>query len=154
VSSPFLNRIADLIRHLGTENDNEIVVTVRALKRRLESKQKNFSDLGNAIVDMENGGLAQKAMERIRDAAYAKGLADAKRAQIEGQVVYGLKPDGSPDWLAIALYCQRQKNRIEPNSYKFIDDMCSRLSWEGREPIGKQGPYLLSIFRGIGGKIK
>jgi hypothetical protein len=150
--SKFLDRIADLIRHLGTEHDNEIIVTVRTLQRTLESKHKNFSDLGNAIVEMENGGLAQKAMERIRDAAYAKGLADAKRAQVEGQVVYGLKPDGSQDWQAIAIHCQRRKDLIEPNSHRFVDDMAGRLAW-GRVPTEKQGRYLLSIFRQIGGRI-
>jgi hypothetical protein len=92
-------------------------------------------------------------MERIRDAAYAKGLADAKREHtVEAQVVYGLQPNGSHDWEAIALHCQRQKSRIEPGSHKFIDDMASRMTW-GREPSEKQGKYLLSIFRQLGGRM-
>jgi hypothetical protein len=145
-------KIADLVRRLGTDHEPEAVTVVRMLKRLLASQNVTFTDLGDAIEKLANGGLTQSAMEQIRDAGYAKGLADAEQKHAEAQSVYGLRPDGSTDWEAVALYCQRQKHRIEAAKHQFVDDMAARMSW-GREPIGKQGPYLLSIFRQVGGRV-
>jgi hypothetical protein len=145
-------RLADLVRRLGTEHDGEIIATVRALKRSLESRGLTFTDLGDGIEKLATGGLTQSEMERIRDASYAKGVLDTGRKFAEGQAVYGLRPDGSTDWEAIALYCQREKARLDPQRHRFVDDMAARMTW-GVEPIGKQGPYLLSLFRQIGGRI-
>jgi hypothetical protein len=146
-------KIADLIRRLGTDHEPEAVTVVRMLKRLLASQNVTFTDLGDAIEKLATGGLTQTAMEQIRDAGYAKGLADAEQKYAEAQSVFGLHPDGSTNWEAVALHCQRQKHRIEAAKHEFVDDMASRMSW-GRDPIGKQGPYLLSIFRQIGGRIK
>ena len=130
----------------------EAVATVRTLKRALASQNLTFTDLGDGIEKLATGGLTQSAMEQIRDAGYAKGLADAEQKHAEAPGVYGLRPDGSTDWEAIALYCQRQKHRIEAQHHQFVDDMASRMTW-GREPSEKQGRYLLSLFRQIGGRI-
>jgi hypothetical protein len=145
-------KLADLIRRLSTEHEGEIVATVRALGRSLASRGLTFTDLGDGIEKLATGGLTQSEMERIRDTSYAKGLADAERKFAEGHAVYGLRPDGSPDWEEIALHCQRQKSRLEARHHQFVDDMASRLTW-GREPTSeKQGKYLLSLFRQIGGR--
>jgi hypothetical protein len=145
-------RLADLVRRLGTEHDGEIIATVRALGRTLASRGLTFTDLGDGIEKLATGGLTQGEMERIRDTSYAKGVADTERRFAEGQAVYGLRPDGSHDWEEIALQCQRQKDRLEARHRQFIDDMASRMTW-GREPTSeKQGKYLLSLFRQIGGR--
>jgi hypothetical protein len=144
-------RLADLIRLLGTEHDGEAIATVRALGRTLASRGLTFTDLGDGVEKLASGGLTQSEMERIRDVAYAKGLADAEHKRAEGQSVYGLRPDGSHDWEEIALHCQRQKQRLEAKHHQFVDDMASRLTW-GREPSERQGKYLLSLFRQIGGR--
>jgi hypothetical protein len=145
-------KLADLIRRLGTEHEGEAVATVRALGRALASRGLTFTDLGDGIEKLASGGLTQSAMEQIRDAAYAKGLADAEHKHAERQVVYGLRPDGSHDWEEIALYCQRQKARLEAKHHQFVDDMAARMTWS-REPSEKQGRYILSLFRQIGGRI-
>jgi hypothetical protein len=144
-------KLADLIRRLGTEHEGEAVATVRALGRTLASRGLTFTDLGDGLEKLATGGLTQSEMERIRDAAYAKGVLDAERKHAEDQAVYGLRPDGSHDWEEIALHCQRRKDRLEAKHHQFIDDMSARLVW-GREPSEKQGKYLLSLFRQIGGR--
>jgi hypothetical protein len=151
MTKTYEQRIADLIRMLSTEHDSEAIAAVRALGRTLASRNLTFTDLGDGIEKLSTGGLTQGEMERIRDAAYAKGLADAEHKRAEGQAVYGLRPDGSHDWEEIALHCQRQKQRLEAKHHQFVDDMASRLTW-GREPSEKQGKYLLSLFRQIGGR--
>ena len=144
-------RIADLIRRLGSDHDGEVTATVHVLKRLLASQSVSFTDLGNAIEKLATGGLAEAQMKQLFDAGYAKGAADAERKRIAQQAAHGLKPDGSTDWEAVALYCQREKSRLEANHHQFIDDMASRMTW-GREPTDRQGTYLISLFRKLGGE--
>jgi hypothetical protein len=146
-------RLADLVRRLGTEHEGEAIATVRALGRTLASRGLTFTDLGDGIEKLATGGLTQGEMERIRDASYAKGVLDTERKLAEGQAIFGLRSNGETDWEAIALYCQREKARVvEAKSREFVDDMASRMTW-GREPSEKQGRYLLSIFRQLGGRM-
>jgi hypothetical protein len=149
----FEAKIADLVRLLGSEYEGEILAAQSALKRLLASQDVGFNDLGNAIEKLASGGLAEAEMKRLFDAGYQKGVEDAERRRVEAQTVLGLHADGSPDWEAVALRCQREKSRIETKHHEFIDDMASRMTW-GREPTERQGKYLLSIFRGIGGRIR
>jgi hypothetical protein len=146
----FEARIADLVRRLGTDFEGEAVATWSALKRLLASCDATYTDLGNAI---ETGGLAEAEMKRLFNAGYQKGVEDTERKRIAQETALGFKPDGSPDWEAIALYCQRQKARLEAKHRQFVDDMASRMTW-GREPTERQGIYLLSLFRQLGGRMK
>jgi hypothetical protein len=44
----------------------------------------------------------------------------------------GQRLDGSYDWLAIALFCQRETTRLRNGKEReFVDDMASRLSFPG-----------------------
>jgi hypothetical protein len=151
---PFETRIADLVRLLGSESEGEVLNAHRALKRVLASRCVGFTDLGNAIEKLATGGLADDQMQRLFDAGYQKGLKDAARKQVEAEGAFGLRPDGSPDWESIALYCQREKGRLkEDRHHQFVDDMASRMTWS-LEPTPKQATYLLSLFRQLGGRVK
>jgi hypothetical protein len=150
---PFETRIADLIRRLGSDFEGEVIATWRALKRLLASRDVSFTDLGDAVEKLATGGLEEDAMKRIFDAGYTKCAEDMERKHTEAQAVFGLHPDGSTDWEAIALHCQKEKHRIEAKHHQFVDDMASRMTW-AREPTEKQGKYLLSLFRGVGGRMR
>jgi hypothetical protein len=149
----FESRIADLVRRFGTDFEGEVIAVWRALKRLLASRNVTFTDLGDAVEKLATGGLEEEAMKRVYDAGHAQGVEEAERKYAEAQAVYGLRADGSTDWEAVALHCQKQKHLIENKHHQFVDDMCSRLAW-GREPSEKQGRYLISLFRGIGGRMK
>jgi hypothetical protein len=146
-------KIANLVRRLGSEHDGEKLATVNALGRLLASNNVTFTDLGDAVEKLATGGLEEAELKRVFDAGYAKGVEEAQRERAAEQAVFGLRSDGSTDWEAIALHCQKEKHRIEAKHHQFLDDMASRLTW-GREPSDKQGKYLISLFRGIGGRIK
>jgi hypothetical protein len=151
----FETKIADLVRLLGSDSEGEVLNTYRALKRLLATQDVTFTDLGNAYEKLATGGLAEAHMQRLFDAGYQKGLTDATRQQAEEQAVYGQRPDGSFDWQAIALFCQREKERLrEDRQRTFVDDMAGRLSWPGREPTPAQANWLLALFRQLGGRIK
>jgi hypothetical protein len=147
-------KLADLIRRLGSDHDGEVVAAVHALRRSLASRGLTFTDLGDGVEKLASGGLTQTAMEQIRDAAYARGVADTEREHAKAETIYGLHADGETNWEAIALYCQRQKRRLDARHHQFIDDMSSRLTWGGAPSSEKQGRYLLSLFRQIGGRLE
>jgi hypothetical protein len=150
----FEGRVADLVRKLGTDFEQEALAAWGALKRLLASQGASFTDLGNAIEKLATGGLADDQMQRVYDAGRAQGLADAERKHAEAQAAYGLRSDGSPDWEGIALYCQREKGRLKEDRHRqFVDDMASRMTWS-REPTPKQATYLLSLFRQLGRRVK
>jgi hypothetical protein len=149
----FETKIADLIRMFGTENEHEAKATWWALKRLLASRGVSFTDLGNAIEKLATGGLEEAELKRVFDAGYAKGVAETKREHAEAQAVFGLRPDGSPNWEAMAVQCQREKARIEVKYHKFVDDMAADMTW-GREPSDKQGKFILSLFRQVGGRMQ
>jgi hypothetical protein len=147
-------RIADLVRLLGSDSEGEVLNAHGALKRLLASRSVGFTDLGNAIEKLATGGLADDQMRRVFDAGYQKGLEEAIRKQVEAEGAFGLRPDGSPDWEGIALYCQREKGRLKEDRHRqFVDDMASRMTWS-REPTPKQATYLLALFRQLGGRVK
>jgi hypothetical protein len=148
----FEMKLADLIRKFGTEFEGEAIATWRALGRLLAAHDATFTDLGNGIEKLATGGLEEAEMRRLFDAGFAKGLLEAERKQAEEHIVYGERADGSTDWEAISLFCQREKARLEAKHHQFVDDMAARLVW-GREPTEKQGKYLLSVFRQLGGRI-
>jgi hypothetical protein len=151
-AKPFETRIADLVRRFGTEHEGEAIATWRALGRLLASRDISFTDLGDGIEKLVTGGLAKAQMEQLFDAGYQKGAEDEARKHLVEETVFGRRPDGTQDWEAIALFCQRAKARLETKHHQFIDDMASRMTW-GREPSDRQGIYLLSLFRQLGGRV-
>jgi len=52
----------------------------------------------------------------------------------------------------VALYVQREKQRLQANHHQFVDDMASRTVWD-HEPSPRQHKYLHSLFLKLGGKI-
>jgi hypothetical protein len=147
-------RIADLVRPLGSQFDGEVLNAHGALKRLLASRGVSFADLGNAIEKLETGGLEEAEVHRVFHAGYQKCLQDLARRQAEEQAVYAQRLDGSTDWGAVALYCQREMGRLNEDRHRqFVDDMASRVTWS-RDPTPKQATYLLSLFRQLGGWIK
>ena len=72
-------KIADLVRRLGTDYEGEIVATVGVLKRLLVSQGVTFTDLGDAVERLATGGLIEAEMKRVFDAGYHKGVEDTER---------------------------------------------------------------------------
>jgi hypothetical protein len=146
-------KLAAVIRLMGSPVREEALSAFDALGRLLASRGVTFTEFGDGIEKLATGGLEEAEMKRLYDAGYAKGLEDATRRQFEAESVYGLRADGSHDWQAIALFCQRENGGLKANEKQFVDDMAGRLSWSGREPTPKQGDWLLAIFRKLGGRL-
>jgi hypothetical protein len=150
------SRLGDIIRKLSSDSDGEIVATIHALRRVLESSGVDVHALADHI---ENGhGLTEADKQEIQHAvesARADGYADGVRAAEARQNGAGTfrNTDGKLDWTEVALFVQREKHRLPDKHHEFIDDMAARSAW-GREPTQKQHQYLHSLFYKLGGRIR
>jgi hypothetical protein len=148
------SKLGDVIRLLTSDNEGEIVATVCALRRILESCDADLHALADYV---ENAGLTEDDKEKIRveiENAHAFGYAEGVRAAEAKQngVDAFRNADGSLDWTQVALFVQREKQRLPSTHHDFIDDMAARTVY-GREPTPKQHKYLHSLFFKLGGKI-
>jgi hypothetical protein len=147
------SRLGDVIRRLSSESDGEIVATVRAIRRMLETHDADIHDLADHI---ENG-LTETDKQEIRaaiEAARVDGYAEGVRmaeARHNGTGVFR-NTDGKLDWTEVALFLQREKYRLPEKHHEFIDGMAARTPF-GREPTQRQHQYLHSLFHKLGGRI-
>jgi len=151
------SKLGDIIRRLISKSDGEIVATVHALRRILESAGADVHDLADHVENGRNGGLSEADKEKIRTEiknAHALGYAEGVQAAEAKQHGTGAfrNTDGSLEWSEIALFLQRNKHRLDTRHHDFIDDMAARTVY-GREPTPKQHQYLHSLFYKLGGKI-
>ena|SRR5262249_47185487 len=143
--------LGNIIRMLMSDNQGDALAALCAMARLLESNGCTFHDLADHI---ENGsGLSEDDKRKIKDfgeARYADGVKAAEARQ-HGTGAFR-NTDGAIEWTEVALYCQRQKHRLDAKHHEFIDAMASRTVY-GREPTPKQHQYLHSLFFKLGGKI-
>jgi hypothetical protein len=144
------SRLGDIVRRLSSSSDGEIVATVYAMRRILESVGTDLHGLA-AHLEASNGKhIPEEKLQRVWDAAYARGVRDTENKQHGSDDFLGT--DGKPTWEAVALFLQRNKHRLDLKHHEFIDDMAARTAW-GHEPTGRQHKYLHSLFYKLGGKI-
>ena len=147
-------KIALTLRLLDSNNSGEVVAAVHALKRLLQSLGTDWDGLASGFEKIlnsnGNGAITQADMKRAIDDAYAQGVQDAEN-RLHGVTDFS-NTDGKPPWEAIALFCQRNKDRLDAKHHQFIDDMAGRTVY-GREPSEKQHKYLHSLFYRLGGKL-
>jgi hypothetical protein len=149
------SKLGDLIRRLSSDSDGEIVATVYAMLRLLQSSGVDIHALADHI---ENGrGLTEADKRKIRSEienaraiGYAEGVMAAEAKQ-HGTGAFR-NTDGKLEWTEVALFVQREKHRLASKHHEFIDDMASRTVY-GREPTPKQHQYLHSLLYKLGGKI-
>jgi hypothetical protein len=146
-------KIACTLRLLDSDQAGEIVAAVHALKRLLQALGTDFDGLARGFEKILNGGgkaITQAEMQKAISDAYAAGVQDAENKLHDGHDFQNA--DGKPPWEAIALFLQRNKNRLDARHHDFVDDMASRTAF-GREPTERQHKYLHSLFFKLGGKI-
>jgi hypothetical protein len=144
------SRLGDIIRLLSSSNDGEIVATVYAMRRILKSVGTDVHGLADHLEKPNGSGVTEADLKKVFDTGYAMGVQNTQNKQ------YGMgdfrNTDGKPDWSAVALFLQRNKDRLDNKHHEFIDDMAGRTVW-GREPTERQHKYLHSLFFKLGGQI-
>jgi hypothetical protein len=150
------SELGDVIRQLASDNENIAWTALRTMARKLENYSCTFLDLAEHIEN-GGGGLNDDDKQKIRneiERAHAIGYAEGVQAAEARQHGTGAfrNTDGALEWSEVALYLQRQKQRLPSKHHEFVDDMASRTVY-GREPTPKQHQYLHSLFYKLGGKI-
>jgi hypothetical protein len=145
-------KIAYALRLLNSDTPGDVFAAAQGLIRLLQALGTDLDGLATGFEKILNGGGAitlAEMQKKISD-AYAMGVQDAENR------THGVhdfqNADGTPSWEAIALFLQRNKNRLDARHHEFIDDMASRTAF-GREPTERQHKYLHSLFYKLGGKI-
>jgi hypothetical protein len=146
-------KIACTLRLLNSDQAGEIVAAVYALKRLLQSLGTDLDGLAGGfekILDGSGKAVTQDQMQKKISEAYAAGIQDAEN-RLHGTHDFQ-STDGKPPWEAIALFLQRNKDRLAVKHHDFIDNMASRTVY-GREPTEPMHKYMHSLFFRLGGKI-
>jgi hypothetical protein len=143
------NRLAAIIRMMSSDKDGDVLNAGRALNRALKSVGRDIHDLAEVVERANGGKLGEAEMRKLYNAGYQAGVLAVESKQHGNGDFRSV--DGLPDWHEIALFCQRNDDRLRPNEREFVNDMASRSVW--REPTEKQAKWLRSIFYRLGGKI-
>jgi hypothetical protein len=140
-------KIAAVVRLLASDRDGEKLAAVAALERTLKSAGTDFNGLALGI---ENLGKSTVVPDEIK-----KKIWDAAVQHTENRL-HGAddfrSTDGKPTWQSVALYCQRNKHRLDAKHHDFIDKVAAQTVY-GREPTPPMHKYLFSLFLRLGGKI-
>jgi hypothetical protein len=140
-------RLASLVRLLNSDKDGEILATVHAIKRTLETAGTDMNGFAHGIENLgKNAEVSKAKMKQIWDAAVQH-----TENRLHGADDFA-STDGKPTWQSVALFCQRNKQRLRPQTHEFVDKMASQTVW-GREPTPNQHKYLFALFLQLGGKI-
>jgi hypothetical protein len=148
-------QLAALIRLLSSDQDGEVIATVHAITRLLETNGSDIHALaehvknGNGLTDADKQKIRSE-IENARAIGYAEGVKAAEAKQ-HGTGAFR-NTDGKLEWTEVALFVQREKHRLPGKHHEFIDDMASRTVY-GREPTPNQHKYLHNLFYKLGGKI-
>jgi hypothetical protein len=141
-------KLGNVTRRLSSSSDGEIVAAVHAMLRLLHSCGADIHALAERI---ENGGMSEKYREEVRaqikkahEVGYEKGVRAAEAR---------FRPDGKLEFSEVALFMERQINRLPPDKHEFIHKMAFYARQE-LEPTQKQGKFLFDLFvQYLGGRI-
>jgi hypothetical protein len=141
-------RIAMTIRMMASDKDGDKLAAVCALGRVLESAGTDFNGLAHGIENnLGKGAELEKAkMKQIWDTAVQH-----TENRLHGADDF-ISADGKPTWQSVALYCQRNKHRLDTKHHDFIDKVAAQTVY-GREPTERMHKYLFSLFLRLGGRI-
>src|SRR5262245_60746200 len=140
-------KIADRIRMLSSDNSGDVVAAAHALKLILASAGTDIHGLAHAIENLgKSAEVSKDEMKRIWDAAVQH-----TENRLHGADDFA-STDGKPTWQSVALFCQRNKQRLRPQTHEFVDKVAAQTVWN-REPSERQHKYLFALFLQLGGKI-
>jgi hypothetical protein len=149
-------RLGSRIRMLASAADAEVVSAARSAAEIMKSFGADFHAVADQVERRVDGagptnGVATKAdIRKIYDQGYAAGVRDAENKRFGSSDF--IDENGLPAWHEIALFCQRNIDRIKkPSECEFINDMAGKTLW--REPTERQATWLKDIFLRLGGKI-
>jgi hypothetical protein len=168
--------VPKLVRLLGmvTSNaDGEVITATHALLQVLTNAGLDIHVLVSRIEhgkaddekEKEEKKLSAGQMQKIHEAAYAKGYAEGIEAGRRSAVIAAAMPMGIIDtsdvgpgvngygWLAIAQHCAANKHLFSGKAVNFVEDIPGKIASFGR-PTPPQAKWLKDLFmQKFGGRI-
>ena len=151
-------KIAQLVRLLGTTARGERVSAWHALERTMDGAGVDWNDLGNWLerdgeLERDEGKYTESEMQEFAQAARAEGveagikigMARASHGGGNGHVIL-------PKPLDIAEYCHQRLSRMKDDTQRnFINEMYAKTRRGMNIQAGTLG-YLVSLYMKHGGK--
>ena len=145
-----VRKLVACIRMLSSNEPGDVEGAISGVQRLL----KGAIDVDvHALADrIENGGVSEKFRQEVRaqiarahEVRYEKGVRAAEAR---------FRTDGKLEFSEVALFVERQINRLPPDKHEFIHKM-ALYATQGFEPSTKQGKFLFDLFiQYLGGRIK
>jgi hypothetical protein len=135
----FDRRICDLIRMMGSDVEAERHAAVDAFYRHFKSHGVSVTAFGCAL---ENGSFTDAQRDRVKDAAFAEGVARGRREATEELAAFGLNPDGSPKSAEIVRYLKNNVHLVPPGKSREVRRRVGR----GERPLPKAWSRGLSVL--------
>ena len=146
--------LGTMFRMLESAHEGEVLAAIAGMKRLVTTRGLTFSDIAVLLENWSGEEIeAKKYSDTDAEVIYAKGVEKGRAERPQQEPTDFFDANNQPQWQAIALYCQRHYERLEPKHREFIDDMAGNTVW--RTPTERQGKYLLSLFYRLGrGKLQ
>jgi hypothetical protein len=144
--TPIADTLAKCIRRLASDQDGEVVNTVRAMGRVLQGIGADIHDVADRIEHAGNGALSEREMQEIFDAGVKEGLRRAARSN------NGISTVTMPPARDMALFCYQHIDKLTSDwEHEFIINMAS---WTRVKPLyPKQQLHLEKIYIKLHGRI-
>jgi hypothetical protein len=142
-------KLGALLRRLSSNHDGEVLATVHAIIRTLNSAGSDLHALADKVE--QTNVIPEADMKRLYQAGYDAGVA-ASEKQFYGDGDFRTVNGSDPDWSEIAKYRYRKRDQLNEREAEFIGSVSSQLVW--RAPSEKQRKWLLSILYKLGGKLE
>jgi hypothetical protein len=133
-----VRKLLACIRLLSSDKPFEAEGAMSGVQRLL--KGADVHALANRI---ENGGVNKQYQEEVRaqikkahEVGYERGVRAAEAR---------FRPDGKLEFSEVALFVERNINRVPPDKHEFIHKMAFYARQE-LEPSPKQGKFLFDLF--------
>jgi hypothetical protein len=144
IDIPNVERIAKLIRLLGSDQDGEIVATVKALQRTLKNDGLDLHALATSLTGTKT------ANPKDLNHAYRDGFRDGydrARFDDEHEETY----DDKPTWYQVAKFCAARSSLLRRRSRDFVNNMVMTTK-RGHVPTEKQAIWLHDLYVQLGGQ--
>ena len=140
-------RLAAVVRLLASNSDGEVLAAVQALRRTLQSAGTDINGLAQGI---ENLGKSTVVPDEIKRKIWDAAVQHTEN-RLHGADDF-IESTGKPTWQAVALFCQRNINRLDTRHHDFINKVAAQTVYD-QEPTERMHKYLFSLFLRLGGKI-
>jgi hypothetical protein len=149
LNEPVAKRIAKIFRMLSSDQREEVLAAVTAMKRLFKSEGLSFHDIAT-VIESCNGEIEEKKYsDKDAEIIFNRGVAKGRTEEAAPPEYYDV--DGRPRWNAIALFCQKEIAGLHKEKEReFVTDMAGYSLY--RPLSDKQEKWLMSIFVKLGGR--